>query len=317
MPGEGRTRLAIGAIQIEGAIDDRRRHGELGGNLAVAVLVFGILSPGALEYHLLAMMAGQCMTAFFAVWTVHHGCSRAGPLARAPCATASGRPSPSSYSSTSSTICFRRCRRRGCTYSPAASTPRLPKRASWCGEAVTDTPSDRRRERALLQRSTGRKDRCSQNENRLNVAEREAGCGRMRIIAVSTLRAFWARRGRHDAEQPLRTWVHIVKAAQWSNPAEVKGVFRSADILPNERVVFNIGGNKVRLDPDKQIKRPSRCQRPPSFFPCPRSQTPAQIRVGIAILVIAKWALCQSMYQLSYETFATDSILAKSSLLSG
>ena len=82
MPGEGRTRLAIGAIQIEGAIDDRRRHGELGGNLAVAVLVFGILSPGALEYHLLAMMAGQCMTAFFAVWTVHHGCSRAGPPAR-------------------------------------------------------------------------------------------------------------------------------------------------------------------------------------------------------------------------------------------
>ena len=69
----------------------------------------------------------------------------------------------------------------------------------------------------------------------------------MRIIAVSTLRAFWARRGRSDAEQPLRTWVHIVKAAQWSNPAEVKKMFRSADILPNERVVFNISGNKYRL----------------------------------------------------------------------
>jgi fatty acid desaturase len=55
---------------------------ELGGNLAVAVLVFGTLSPGVLGYQLLAMMAGQCMTAFFAVWTVHHGCSRAGPLAR-------------------------------------------------------------------------------------------------------------------------------------------------------------------------------------------------------------------------------------------
>ena len=69
----------------------------------------------------------------------------------------------------------------------------------------------------------------------------------MRIIAVSTLRAFWASRGRRDAEQPLRTWVHIVKVAQWSNPAEVKEMFRSADILPNERVVFNISGNKYRL----------------------------------------------------------------------
>ena len=28
------------------------------------------------------MAAGQCVTAFFAVWTVHHGCSRTGPLAR-------------------------------------------------------------------------------------------------------------------------------------------------------------------------------------------------------------------------------------------
>ena len=69
----------------------------------------------------------------------------------------------------------------------------------------------------------------------------------MRIVAVSTLRNFWIRPGRHDAEQPLRTWVHIVKAANWSNPAEVKEMFRSADILPNDRLVFNIGGNKYRL----------------------------------------------------------------------
>src|SRR5439155_18466156 len=69
---------------LAGAHTTKRRWiaAELGGNLAVAVLVFGMLSPGVLGYHLLAMMAGQCMTAFFAVWTVHHGCSRAGPLAR-------------------------------------------------------------------------------------------------------------------------------------------------------------------------------------------------------------------------------------------
>jgi fatty acid desaturase len=30
--------------------------------------------PAALTAHVLAMIAGQCLTAFFAVWTVHHDC---------------------------------------------------------------------------------------------------------------------------------------------------------------------------------------------------------------------------------------------------
>ena len=69
----------------------------------------------------------------------------------------------------------------------------------------------------------------------------------MRVIAVSTLREFWAKPGRGDAEQPLRAWVHIVEAADWSKPTDVKHMFNSADILPNDRVVFDIGGNKYRL----------------------------------------------------------------------
>ena len=69
---------------LAGANGAKRRwiSAELGGNLAVAALVFGVLSSEILSYHLLAMGVGQCMTAFFAVWTVHHGCSRAGTLAR-------------------------------------------------------------------------------------------------------------------------------------------------------------------------------------------------------------------------------------------
>jgi mRNA interferase HigB len=69
----------------------------------------------------------------------------------------------------------------------------------------------------------------------------------MRIIALSTLREFWSRAGRHDAEQALRAWVYIVRAADWSKPTDVKAMFRSADIVANDRVVFNIGGNKYRL----------------------------------------------------------------------
>ena len=69
----------------------------------------------------------------------------------------------------------------------------------------------------------------------------------MRIIAVGTLRDFWSQHGRGDAEQPLRAWIHVVKAADWSKPSDVKLMFRSADILPSGRAIFDIGGNKYRL----------------------------------------------------------------------
>jgi mRNA interferase HigB len=69
----------------------------------------------------------------------------------------------------------------------------------------------------------------------------------MRIISVGALRAFWERPAHHDAEQPLRAWVKVVRAAHWANPPAVKRMFNSADILRDGRVVFDIGGNKYRL----------------------------------------------------------------------
>jgi mRNA interferase HigB len=69
----------------------------------------------------------------------------------------------------------------------------------------------------------------------------------MRIIAVSTLREFWTSPGRRDAEEALKAWVQVVRGANWSKPTDVKEMFRSADILRNGRVIFDIGGNKYRL----------------------------------------------------------------------
>lgn len=69
----------------------------------------------------------------------------------------------------------------------------------------------------------------------------------MRIIAVSTLREFWTRPGKGDAEQPLKSWVQVVRSAEWSKPTDVKLMFRGADILRNGRAIFDIGGNKYRL----------------------------------------------------------------------
>lgn len=67
----------------------------------------------------------------------------------------------------------------------------------------------------------------------------------MRIIARSTLRAFWERYA--DAEQPLKAWFHDVSSMQWQSPADIKRVYANASILPNNRVVFNIKGNDYRL----------------------------------------------------------------------
>ena len=67
----------------------------------------------------------------------------------------------------------------------------------------------------------------------------------MRVIAVSYLRPFWE--SNPDAEQPLKSWVDEVKNANWSQPSDIKAQYRSASILKNRRVVFNIKGNDYRL----------------------------------------------------------------------
>ena len=67
----------------------------------------------------------------------------------------------------------------------------------------------------------------------------------VRIIAKSTLRAFWA--AHPDAEEPLLAWYREVEKEDWSEPAQVKEKYRNASIVKGNRVVFNIKGNDYRL----------------------------------------------------------------------
>ncbi len=70
----------------------------------------------------------------------------------------------------------------------------------------------------------------------------------MRVIAVSTLKAFWTGTPAYrDAEGPTMAWYREAVRADWSTPDDVKRQFRNASILKDGRVVFNIGGNKYRL----------------------------------------------------------------------
>jgi mRNA interferase HigB len=68
---------------------------------------------------------------------------------------------------------------------------------------------------------------------------------RMRVIAVSSLRAFW--KLHPDAEQPLKAWYQEASQALWAPPADIKRQYRSASVLKNRRVVFNVKGNEYRL----------------------------------------------------------------------
>jgi len=55
---------------------------ELGAMAAWALAAFVLLDIWALQYHTMAMLAGECFTAFFCVWTVHHDCPRDETMAR-------------------------------------------------------------------------------------------------------------------------------------------------------------------------------------------------------------------------------------------
>ena len=68
----------------------------------------------------------------------------------------------------------------------------------------------------------------------------------MRIIARRTLRVFWEKREYGDAEQALKAWFREASNADWANPSAVKASFGTASIVGNNRVVFNICGNKYR-----------------------------------------------------------------------
>lgn len=68
----------------------------------------------------------------------------------------------------------------------------------------------------------------------------------MQVIARRTLKEFWARHPR--AEAPIRAWLAVATAAQWANPAEIKRAFGgSVDFFGDNRIVFDLGGNKYRL----------------------------------------------------------------------
>lgn len=59
------------------------------------------------------------------------------------------------------------------------------------------------------------------------------------------LRDFWEIHT--DCEEQLKTWYHETERANWQTPKDIKIEHASASFLQDNRVVFNIKGNRYRL----------------------------------------------------------------------
>ncbi len=69
----------------------------------------------------------------------------------------------------------------------------------------------------------------------------------MHVIKRKTLVEFYQKSGHQDAKGAFEAWYYEAKHAQWASPADIEALYRSANILKDNRVVFNIAGNKYRL----------------------------------------------------------------------
>lgn len=68
----------------------------------------------------------------------------------------------------------------------------------------------------------------------------------MKLAGRKHLAQFVARHA--DLRSSMGAWVAEVEEAQWHTPSDVKVRYPSASFLQENRVIFNLKGNKYRLD---------------------------------------------------------------------
>ncbi len=67
----------------------------------------------------------------------------------------------------------------------------------------------------------------------------------MHIISKKRLKDFADRHP--SAKKAFKIWIDWAANAQWSCPNDVKADDKSADVIANGRMIFNVGGNKFRI----------------------------------------------------------------------
>jgi len=67
----------------------------------------------------------------------------------------------------------------------------------------------------------------------------------MRIIALRTLREYWAEHA--NARQPLQVWYDHARLSEWNSPEDLIKDYGRDLLLLDQRAVFKIKGNQYRL----------------------------------------------------------------------
>ncbi len=68
----------------------------------------------------------------------------------------------------------------------------------------------------------------------------------MRLVGRDKLDAFAKRHA--QARGPIRAWTAEIKRVGWKTTAELKAHYPKASILADNIVIFDLGGNKFRLE---------------------------------------------------------------------
>lgn len=68
----------------------------------------------------------------------------------------------------------------------------------------------------------------------------------MKVVGLGRLEDFKQKHG--DSRSQLDAWVREATDAKWRSPHDVKARYVHASFLGDNRVVFNIKGNRYRLD---------------------------------------------------------------------
>ena len=67
----------------------------------------------------------------------------------------------------------------------------------------------------------------------------------MHVISRLKLIQFWKKHP--DAETPLRIWFKKIEQVKWKNFNKLKADFPTADYVGNNRIVFDVKGNKYHI----------------------------------------------------------------------
>ena len=68
----------------------------------------------------------------------------------------------------------------------------------------------------------------------------------MRLVGTELLAEFAAQHA--DIRHALDAWICEVEDADWAGPKDIKARYPSASVLSDNRFVFNIKGNRYRIE---------------------------------------------------------------------